>query len=145
MGRAASEILGHRRHVQMIRCVKCGCSRLDSNGVKCALCGGPPGPRTERCYIAEDTKAKLLARAEELESLGVTLEESEILGKDAGTTLGAIGLVLQVAESLSPGILRRLIVYLRDIAISEQEILRLRLDEPEQVSKYYRGEKPPEK
>jgi hypothetical protein len=125
----------------MIRCVKCGCSQLDSSGVKCALCGGSPALRTEQCYVTEETKAKLLAHAEELKAFGITLEEFETLRKDVGTMLGAIGLVLQVAESLSPGVLRRLILYLRDIAIPEQEILRLRLDEPEQVSTHYREDK----
>ena len=55
-----------------------------------------------RCYITEDTKAKLTAHAEELKAFGVTLEEH---------------------------------------AIPEDEVLRLRLDEPEQVLSYYRADK----
>src|SRR6266852_3845250 len=35
----------------MIRCVVCRCSRLDSEGYKCALCGGAPGLRTEPCHV----------------------------------------------------------------------------------------------
>jgi hypothetical protein len=52
----------------MIRCVQCGCSRLDSQGVGCALCGGAPAVGWEQCYIDEATKAKLLAHAAELKA-----------------------------------------------------------------------------
>ncbi len=96
---------------RMTRCVLCGCSRLDSQGYKCARCGGSPGVRTEQCYINEDTKTKLLAHAEELKALGVILEEQQILGKAIGTA-EAIGLALAVAESLHPGALRALILIL---------------------------------
>jgi hypothetical protein len=115
----------------MIRCIECGCSRLDSEGYKCALCGGPPAVRTERCHITEDTKAKLLVHAEELKTLGMTLEERKPLGKNLDpTTLTAIGLAIQLVqleELINPGGLRKLILYLRDIAIPQEEILRLRL------------------
>jgi hypothetical protein len=130
----------------MIQCVICGCSRLDAHGYKCARCGGAPAVRTEQCYITEDTKAKLMAHAEELKTFGVTLEEHETLGKHVDY-LGTIGLVLAVAESLNSdaGLLRKLVVYLRDIAIPEDEVLRLRLDEPEPVLTYYRADKAAEK
>jgi hypothetical protein len=106
----------------------------------CALCGGAPGVRSEQCYIAEDTKAKLLAHAEDLKTFGVTLEEYRPIQKSAGDKIAMIGLALQVAESLKPGILRALILYLREIAIPKEDILRLRLDEPEQVSEVLNGE-----
>ena len=125
----------------MIRCLICGCSRLDPEGYKCALCGGAPGLRTERCYISEDTKAKLLSHADELKKFGVTLEEHEILGKNADTIMGAVGLTLAVAESLHPGILKELVLFLRNKAIPEDEILRLRLDEPELILTYCRMDK----
>ena len=125
----------------MIRCVVCGCSRFDSEWVKCALCGGSPALRTGRCHITEDTKAKLLAHAEELKTFGVTLEEHTILEKGVGG-LEAFGIALAVADSLTSGVLHKLILYLRDIAIRDEEILRLRLDEPEQVSDVLRVEEP---
>src|SRR5208282_3400969 len=75
-----------------------------------------------------------LAHAEELKTFGVTLEEHELVQKVAGATLGAIGLALKVADSLNSGVLRKLVLFLRDIAIPEEEIFRLRLDEPERVS-----------
>ena len=124
----------------MMRCIVCGCSRLDPKGVMCALCGGAPGVRSERCYVTEDTKAKLLAHAEDLKTFGVTLEEYQPIQKSFGDKIAVIGLALQVAESLKLGTLRALILYLREIAIPKEEILRLRLDEPEQVSEVLTGE-----
>jgi hypothetical protein len=71
-----------------------------------------------------------------LRSFGLTLEEHELLGKDAKTTIAAIGLVIQLARELKPGgLLRDLILYLRQLAISRDEILRLRLAEPEDIDK----------
>lgn len=126
----------------MMRCLKCGCSRFDSKGVGCARCGGALGPRRERCYISENTKAVLVAHSEELKEFGITLEEHEPLGKSADTVIGIAGLALAAAESLREGgTLHKLIVFLRDRAIPEEEILRLRLDEPEQILTYYRMDK----
>jgi hypothetical protein len=71
----------------MIRCIECGCSRLDAEGYKCALCGGAPGVRGEQCYINEDTKAKLLAHAEDLKDFGLAVEEHESLRAAAKITL----------------------------------------------------------
>jgi hypothetical protein len=122
-----------------MRCVLCGCSRLDSRGFGCALCGGPPGLRSEQCHVSEETNAKLWAHAEELKRFGIGLEEQKLLQKSVDG-LAIVGLGLAVAESLNGGILRKLILYLRDIAISESEILRLRLDEPENVSDVLKGE-----
>jgi hypothetical protein len=119
----------------MLRCAVCGCSRLDSHGVACARCGGAPAVSWEQVHIDDETKAKLLAHADELKSFGVTLEKQQLLQKDAGTTMTAIGLALTVVESIHPGTLRSLVLFLRDLAIPEEQILRLRLDEPEKISK----------
>lgn len=118
----------------MVRCVICGSSRFDSQGLGCARCGAAHGPRWEQVHVNAETKAKLLTHAAELKEFGVTLEEQQLLQKDAGTTLGAIGLALAVVESIHPHALRDLILFLRDIAIPEEQILRLRLDEPENIS-----------
>jgi hypothetical protein len=83
----------------------------------------------------------LLAHAKELEAFGVSLEEYEIAGKSADTVIGALGLALAVADSLRHGTLRELVVFLRDKAISEDEILRLRLGEPEEILTYCRMDK----
>jgi hypothetical protein len=80
-----------------------------------------------------------LAHAGDLKRFGISLEEQKLLQKSVdGVSVVALGLA--VAESLNGGILRKLILYLRDIAISESEILRLRLDEPENVSEVLKGE-----
>ena len=75
-----------------------------------------------------------MANAEKLKTFGVTLEEQKLLGKSFGDVCGGIALALAVAESLNSGILHRLILYLREIGIPQEEILRLRLDEPEHIS-----------
>ncbi len=116
----------------MLRCVQCGCSRFDPQGYRCALCGGPHGPRHEQCHVSEETKAKLLAHTEELTRFGVTLEEVHPVYKwSAGDTIATVSLAIQVAEVLDPGILRRLLLFLHDLAIPKVDILRLRLEEPE--------------
>ena len=116
----------------MIRCVICGCSRLDSKGVGCAICGGAPGLRTEQVHVTEETKAKLLAHAQELKAYGVSVEERQLLGKSVdGVT--AFGIALAVADSLNSGVLRKLVLYLRDLAIPDEQIIRLRLDEPGKI------------
>jgi hypothetical protein len=125
-----------------MRCIACGCSELDSEGYKCAQCGGAPAVRWEQCYVSEETKAKLLAHSETLATYGVTLEQQQLLGKSADY-LSMIALGLQVAESLQPGVLRSLLRYLRDLAIPQEEILRLRLAEPEKISDEINEIEPP--
>ncbi len=125
----------------MIRCVVCGCSRLDSEASGCVLCGGSPARRTEQCHVTEDTKVKLLAHAEELKAFGVTLEEQRNHRKVVGA-LETFGIALAVADSLNSGVLHKLVLYLRDIGIPKEQILRLRLDEPEQVSAVLESQEP---
>jgi hypothetical protein len=118
----------------MMRCAICGCSRLDARGLGCALCGAAPAVRWEQVHVNEETKAKLLAHAEELKKFGITLEQHELLQKDAGTKMTAIGLVLAVVDSLRSGVLHDLVLKLHDLAIPKEQIQRLRLDEPETIS-----------
>lgn len=128
----------------MLRCVKCGCSRLDSEMVGCALCGGSPSRRSEPCHVSLETKATLLANAAELKEYGLTveLENDKALGKNVGFLIDVAALTLAVADSLNDGVLRKLVLFLRDKKIARDEILRLRLDEPEKISTYYQS-KPP--
>jgi hypothetical protein len=121
----------------MLRCLECGCSRFDGRGMGCALCGKSHGPRWERCYITAETQSTLLAHADDLQQFGVTLTEDRPLQKDVGTIVNVIRLVLQIADSLDKGVLRKLILYLHELGISRNEILRLRLDEPEEVDKLF--------
>jgi hypothetical protein len=124
----------------MIRCVKCGCSRLDSRGMGCVLCGGSPSVRSEQVHVTDETKIKLLAHADGLKTYGVIVEEQRTFRKVAGA-LEVFGIGLAVADSLNSGVLRKLVLFLRDLAIPEEEILRLRLDEPETISKVLRVSK----
>lgn len=106
---------------------------MDSQGMGCARCGGSPAVSSEQRHVNDDTKNKLLARADELKKFGVTLEEQRPLGKSA-EGMAALALFLHVADSLHSGVLRELVLYLRSLAIPEEQITRLRLDEPETIS-----------
>jgi hypothetical protein len=125
-----------------MRCIACGCSELDPGGYKCAQCGGAPGVRVEQCYVSEDTKVKLLVHTEELKSFGVIVEQQELIGKNVDY-VGGIALALQVVDSLKSGVLRQLVGYLRDLVIPQEEILRLRLAEPEVISDLLNEIEPP--
>lgn len=115
------------------RCLVCGSSQWDPQGDKCGKCGKALGPREEGCYVTEETKKKLLDNASELEKFGIRLEQYEPLQKGLGETLTVVSLALQIVEAIRPGTLRDLVLFLRELAIPDDEILRLRLDEPEQI------------
>jgi len=127
----------------MLRCVRCGCSRLDSEKVGCVLCGGSPSLRSEPCCVTEDTKTKLLAHAEELKDFGVRLDVDREQLRKAYTAeiLAGIHLVLYITEKVRPGTIRKLVRYLRHIGISKEEMPRLRLDEPEKILAYFERDK----
>ena len=126
----------------MLRCLLCGCSRFDPQGYKCALCGVALGDRDEQCYVTEDTKTKLMAHAEELKVFGVALEQQDVIKKSATSdAAGYLALALAVAESLNSGVLRKLVLYLRRVEIPKDEILRLRLDEPDVITGIFTSEK----
>jgi len=126
----------------MIRCVLCGSSKMDSQGMGCALCGGSPAVPWEQVHVDEKTKTKLLAHADELKKFGVSLEEQNPVGKSAEGTMAAIALGLHVSDSLHHGVLHDLLLRLRDWAIPEEQIIRLRLTEPETVAEILREPTP---
>ncbi len=101
----------------------------------CARCGGSPAVRWEEVHVDGQTKAKLLAHSDDLKRFGVTLKKYERVKKDAGSVLASVALALQVVDSLRSGVLHDLVLYLRSLDIPEEQIIRLRLDEPENVSK----------
>ena len=128
-----------------IRCLVCGSSQWDPEFYKCGRCGSAMGDREEGCYVNEETKKKLLSHATELSKFGIEIEERQTLRKSLGETLAGISLVLQIAESIHPNSLRDLVLFLRELAIPKEEILRLRLNEPEQILTYCREDKEMEK
>jgi hypothetical protein len=116
----------------MVRCVKCGCSRLDARGVGCVLCGGSPGVRTEQVHVSFATNANLLASAVQLAGFGVTVKQVTCFRKVVGATEEP-GVVLDFSEPLEPHILLELVKLLDYLGIPKLEIFRLRLAEPEQI------------
>jgi len=119
----------------MIQCVSCGSSQLDAQGVGCAHCGGSPADRSEQCHINEYTRATILQHAERLRTFGITLKELQLFAKVAGANTPSVGLALDFSEPLDPATLRSLVLFLFDRGIRKQQIFRLRLGEPEEVSR----------
>jgi hypothetical protein len=116
----------------MIRCVKCGCSRLDRENCGCVLCGGSPSVRTEQVHVSFATKANLLAGAFQLAAFGVTVERVKCLRIDIGATEEP-GVVLDLSEPLEPGTILELVTQLCYLGIPKHEIFRLRVAEPEEI------------
>src|SRR5262245_8600030 len=120
-----------------LRCLICGSSRLDPQAYKCDRCGGAIGLRSERCYISEASAKTLLEHADDLGRFGIKVERIETLEKSADRIIEITAIVLNVlhlTEALRPGTLCELVVYLRDaLRLADTEVLRLRLDEPEQI------------
>jgi hypothetical protein len=122
-----------------LRCLKCGSSEVDRELFKCNLCGTAAGLRDEQCHVSEETKTKLWRHADKLGEFGIKVERDQPLRKNTVDPVGAVALALAIAVALKPDVLRELIRYLKDtLLIPEQEILGLRLDEPEQILTYYR-------
>jgi hypothetical protein len=117
-----------------VRCLKCGSSRLDRLGYMCARCGGSAGRRSEPCYVSPQTKRKLLLHASELSQFGVKFGRESGVFKNWHFSLGDAIALLEVVQ---PGTLRAVVRRLRDLAIPIEEILRLRLNEPELILNYY--------
>jgi hypothetical protein len=122
--------------MSQLRCLACGSSAWDPKGYGCGRCGKAMGEREEGCYVSEETKKKLLNCADELSKFGIELEEHATLQKGFSETVTGVSLVLQIVESLRPGTLRDVVLFLRELAIPDDEILGLRLDEPEQILTY---------
>jgi len=117
-----------------VRCLRCGSSRLDRLGYMCARCGGSAGRRSEPCYVSPQTKRKLLLHAGELSKFGVKIGlESGAVNKWRVSLGDAVALL----EAVQPGTLGAVVRRLRDLAIPVDEILKLRLNEPELILNYY--------
>jgi hypothetical protein len=100
------------------------------------------GRRKEKCYVSEETLHKLLPHADELAKFGITFEQHESLQKNWGDAVAAIGVGLYIADKARAGTTRDLVQLLCNWAVSKEEILKLRLGEPEQILTYTRMDKP---
>jgi hypothetical protein len=103
------------------------------------MCGGSPAVRGEQVHVSFTAKANLLASEEELKRFGVTLERVKLFIKPVAAPPQPPGLVLTVShDPFHSHELRELVDHLRYIGISEEELLRLRLGEPEDITAHYR-------
>jgi hypothetical protein len=124
-----------------LRCLVCGSSEWDPKGYKCGLCGAAMGMRSEKVHVSQNTKLTLLMHSDELSKFGINLVEHRSLEKAVGDVAGGVGLVISLTEAVRPGTVRDVVMFLRGLAVPEEEILRLRLDEPKNILTYIRMDK----
>jgi len=102
------------------------------------------GSQMRTGYVTEATKKKLLEHADELSELGVRIEYGDVASLHYKwhfwNVQPAID-VIAVAEWLHPGIVRKVVSFLRDLAIPDVEIQVLGLGKPEQILDYSRMDK----
>jgi hypothetical protein len=105
------------------------------------------GSQMRTGVITEETKKKLLEHADELSELGVRIEYGDVVSRhdtvhfwNVWNVQTAID-VIAVAEWLHPGIVRKVVRFLRDLAIPDVEIQVLGLGKPEQILDYSRIDK----
>jgi hypothetical protein len=120
------------------RCLVCGSSNLDSKGRSCGLCGQSIGLRGQFCEVSKKTQQTLFDHSKELLKLGVETRRLEALQFRAPEVVITERIALEVDKLMRPDTLRALVGFLRDLSVPEDEVLRLRLDEPERIRKYYR-------
>jgi hypothetical protein len=84
-------------------------------------------------HVSFATEGKLLGSGTELRAFGVTVKTVETFQKVAGAPQHQHGVVLDFREPLDHEILRELVAHVVYLGIPKDEILRLRLDEPEWI------------
>jgi hypothetical protein len=98
--------------------------------------------RGEHVRISFAAKASLLGDEENLKRFGVTLERVELFIKPAATPLQPPGLVLSLSnDPFDSDEIRELVDHLLFIGIPGEEMLRLRLGEPEEIAAHCNAEK----
>lgn len=125
-----------------VRCIQCGSAQFDPEGYKCGKCGGAMAVRGEQCYVTEETLKKLRSCPNELSRFGITIDQHKPLQKDwVGTAIGAAALALYVADRIQPDATRNLVQFLCDLAVPKDDILKLRVAEPEEILRYIEMDK----
>jgi hypothetical protein len=122
------------------RCLVCGSSEQEggkwAGALKCAKCGAAMGLRYEKCWVNRETITKLVAHRESLEKAGFKFSENESLGKSIHETLGDAANLMVIVQGLTWAV-PKLVRFLKAIGIPDNEILRLRLDEPKAIKELY--------
>ncbi len=98
------------------------------------------GLRSERCRVSDQTINKLLPHANSLENYGFRFSNESRFEKNWHEKLGDVANVMLIVEVVRPGTVRDLVRLLKKIQIPHDEILRLRLDEPEVVTELYKDD-----
>jgi hypothetical protein len=93
------------------------------------------GMRSERCWVSDETINKLLPHAKTLEKYGFQFTSDNRLEKNWAETAGGVAALMYIVDALRPGTLQEVVQFLKKTHIPYDEIIRLRLDEPEVVKK----------
>jgi hypothetical protein len=124
------------------RCLVCGSSEQEggdwAGSLKCAKCGAAMGLRSERCMVSDETINKLLPHTKTLENYGFQFTSGDRLEKNWAEPVGGVAAAIYIVETVRPGTVRDIIQFLKKIHIPHEEILRLRLDEPDIVEELYK-------
>ena len=124
-----------------IRCLVCGSSKQEggkwAGSAKCAKCGAAMGLRSERCWVSDETINKLLPHAKTLEDYGFQFTSDNRLEKNWAETVGGVAALMYIVNEVRPGTVQEVVQILKKVHIPYDEIIRLRLDEPEVVKDLY--------
>ena len=124
-----------------MRCLVCGSAKQEggewAGTFKCAKCGAAMGLRGERCWVSNHTIVRLLPHKKTLEELGFRFESGDRLEKRSVDEIQAAAAAIYILETVRPGTVRDIVQYLKKLRIPYDEIIRLRLDEPEVVEDLY--------
>ena len=126
------------------RCLVCGSSEQEGGEwagcFKCAKCGAAMGVRSERCWVSDETINKMLPHAKTLEDYGFQFTCDNGLDKSWAETTAGVAALMYIVDAVRPGTVQEVVQFLKRIHIPYDEIIRLRLDEPDLVKHLYEKE-----
>ena len=95
------------------------------------------GLRDERCWVSDETIISLLPHAKTLETFGFRFESGERLEKSWADEVAGVAGAIYILETVRPGTVKYIVRLLKNLRIPYDEVIRLRLDEPDVVKDLY--------
>ncbi len=100
------------------------------------------GLRNERCRVSDKTIISLLPHAKTLETFGFQFESGERLEKRWAEQVAGVAGAIYIVETVRPGTVQDIVRLLKNLRIPYDELIRLRLDEPDVVKDLYEKDDP---
>lgn len=100
------------------------------------------GLRSERCWVSDKTIIRLLPHAKTLEKFGFQFKSGERLEKRWADQVAGVAGAIYILEAVRPGTVQDIVRLLKNLRIPYDEIIRLRLDEPDVVKDFYERDDP---